>query len=728
MESTEILVGRLTERRSIVAFVWVLSWIFLAGPCTWALQQERRVSAVRSSEPIVLDGNLDDPAWELAAAAEDFIQTEPRQGEPATERTEVRFLYDQDYLYIGANCLDSAGASGLVVNDVTRDFDSSNSDYFTVLLDTFDDNRNGFLFGTNPQGAKRDGQMGGDGAYPNFDWDGVWHVEVRITDTGWQVEMAIPFQTLRFQEAPSQVWGVNFMRRIRRKNELVHWSPIPRPYFISRVSLAGELEGLESVSRGRNLYVKPYLSLPVLRRQDDDVDFVPEVGLDVKYGLGGSLTLDMTVNTDFAQVEADLQQINLTRFSLFFPEKREFFLENASIFEFGRALRGFASIRQDVIPFFSRRIGISQGRLVPILGGGRLTGRAGAYTLGLLSMQADEFEELPTTNFSVVRVRRDIFKNSDVGGIFVNKYVQGGNSNQTFGADLNLNFFSKLDISTFFLKTQTPGLHGQDEAADFGVRWNDQRLDIQGEYLSIGENFNAEVGFVPRTGIRKSRVDLTWRLRPKDRRIREIRPQGDITYITDQDNRLESRLSQLGLAFEFQDSSFIFMALDSDFERLDEPFFIRPGQSIPPGDYDFSFWSFTLSSDRSRKLGGVARFFIGDFYDGEKTTYRFELRVQPDHRFSAQVSWNHDDISLPSGDFTTDLVAARLGYSFNTSTFLNALIQYDSTLREISSNIRFNFIYKPLSDFFLVYNERRSSTGEVRERALIAKLTYNFQF
>ena len=291
-----------------------------------------------------------------------------------------------------------------------------------------------------------------------------------------------------------------------------------------------------------------------------------------------------------------------------------------------------------------------------------------------------------------------------------------------------MNFLSKLDFSTFFLKTQTPGLHGQDEAADFGVRWNDQRLDIQGEFLSIGENFNAEVGFVPRTGIRKSRADLTWRVRPRDRPIREIRPQGDITYITDQDNRLESRLSQLGLAFEFQDSSFIFMALDSDFERLDEPFFIQPGQSIPAGDYNFSFWSFTLSSDRSRKLGGVVRFFTGDFFDGEKTTYRFEVRVQPDYRFSAQVSWDHDDVSLPSGDFTTDLVAARLGYSFNTSTFLNALIQYDSTLHEISSNIRFNFIYKPLSDFFLVYNERRSSTGEVRERALIAKLTYNFQF
>ncbi len=707
----------------IAVFLGVL--LVVGGDIIFA-QQLRRVSAVRASEPILIDGNLDDPAWALAAPAKDFTQTEPRQGEPASEPTEVRFLYDQDYLYVGAHLFDSGGPSALMVNDVTRDFQSGDSDYFNVLLDTFDDDRNGFMFGTNPKGAKRDGQMGGDGAYPNFDWDGIWHVKVRITESGWQVEMAIPFKTLRFEDSSSQLWGLNFMRRIRRKNELDHWSPIPRPYIISRVSLAGELDGLEDVERGSNLYFKPYLSLPVLRRQGDDVDFQPEVGLDVKLGLGGGLTLDLTANTDFAQVEADAQQINLTRFSLFFPEKREFFLENSSIFQFGRSLQGFASFRQDLIPFFSRRIGISGGRLVPILGGGRLSGRAGPYSLGLLSMQADEFEEEPTTNFSVVRVRRDVFKLSDVGGIFVNKQVSGGGFNRTFGADLNLNFLSKLAFTTFILKTETPGLEGDDTAADFGVRWNDRRLDFQGEFLSIGENFNPEVGFVPRRGIRKSRSSLTWRVRPGDRlsRVREIRPQANIDYITDQENVIKTRNSQLGLAFELQNSSVIFLAFNSHFERLDEPFFIRPEQSIPVGDYPISGWAFFFSSDRSRILGGELRVNSGDFFDGEKTTVRGKLGLQPDYRFSAELSWNHDDISLPSGDFDTNLVAARLSYSFNTSTFLNALIQYDSTQREVSSNIRFHFIYKPLSDFFLVYNERRSSTGEVLERALIAKLTY----
>ena len=568
--------------------------------------------------------------------------------------------------------------------------------------------------------------MGGDGAYPNFDWDGIWHVKVRITESGWHAEIAIPFKTLRFGESSNQVWGMNFMRRIRRKNELIHWSPIPRPYIISRVSMAGELDGLEDVQQGSNLYFKPYLSLPVLRRQGDDVDFQPEVGLDVKYGLGGSLTLDMTVNTDFAQVEVDTQQINLTRFSLFFPEKREFFLENSSIFQFGRSLQGFASFRQDLIPFFSRRIGISEGRLVPILGGGRLSGRAGPYGVGILSMQADEFQEEPTTNFSVVRVRRNVLGRSDVGGIFVNKQVSGGDFNRTFGADLNLNFLSKLDFTTFILKTETPGLEGDDIATDFGMRWNDRRLDFQAEFLSIGENFNPEVGFSPRRGISKSRTNVIWRIRPAERlaQIREIRPQVNISYITDQENVLETRTVLSGLAFELQNSSVLFFSLNGRFERLDEPFFIRPGQSIAVGDYPFSGWSVFYSSDRSRIVGGEIRFNRGDFFDGERTTVRAKLGLQPSYRLTTELSWNHDDVSLPSGDFNTNLVATRISYAFNTSTFLNALIQYDSTQREISSNIRFNWIYKPLSDFFLVYNERRSSTGEVREHALIAKLTY----
>ncbi len=711
----------------LFGFIVVCCW----GQDILAAEEDRKVTAVYIESQIVVDGTLDEPAWKLAQPATDFIQQEPQMGEPSTERTEVRLLYDEENLYLGVYCFDSAGKAGIVVNDVRRDFSPSENDSFTVLLDTFDDNRNGFMFGTNPQGAKRDGQSGGDGKTANIDWDGIWYVTSQITELGWQVEMAIPLKTLRFRESEQQIWGVNFERRIRRKNELTHWSPIPRPYRLDRVSLAGALDGMNGIRQGRNLYLKPYLSMPLVRRQEDDVDFIPEVGFDVKYGVTTGLTLDLTVNTDFAQVEADEQQINLTRFSLFFPEKREFFLENAIIFEFGSAGRGFGAAEgREVIPFFSRRIGISQGRLVPILGGVRLTGTAGKYRLGLLSMQEDEFEGTPSTNFSVARVRRDLFLSSDIGGIFINKQVNGGPFNRTYGGDVNLKFFTYLDISSFLLKTDTTGIKGQDAAADLTVGWWDRFWEIEAQYLSIQENFNPEVGFAPRTGIKKSRGRFVIHPRPGERmpQIREFRPNLEVEYITNQENVLETRNLETSLAIDFQNSALIWMGRQAHFERLDEPFLIRPNQSIPVGDYQFTEYRIFFSSDRSRMFSGEFRTGTGGFYDGDKNSYTAEVSFQPSYQFGAEVSWTHDDITLPSGDFTTTLTTTRLRYSFTTTMFLNALIQYNSTLREISSNIRFNFIYKPLSDFFLVYNERRATTGEVVERALIAKLTYLFDF
>ncbi len=347
--------------------------------------------------PIVIDGNLDELAWSLVEPATDFVQTNPVQGAPATERTEVRLLYDDDNLYVGIYCFDSAGEQGIVVNDVTRDYESFENDHFALVLDTFDDDRNGFLFATNPKGAKRDAQTTGDGSNINFDWDGIWHVKTKTNERGWQVEMAIPFKTLRFREGDNQTWGVNFNRRIRRKNEVAHWSLVPRHYRMNRVSQAGTLEGLGGIRQGRNFYLKPYISTPITRRESDDVDFMPEVGLDAKYGVTPGLTLDLTLNTDFAQVEADVQQINLTRFSLFFPEKRDFFLENSGVFEFANTNRRFG--RPDLIPFFSRRIGIEQGKIVPVLGGVRFSGKAGPYTLGILSMQTANLRPLPPLTF-----------------------------------------------------------------------------------------------------------------------------------------------------------------------------------------------------------------------------------------------------------------------------------------------------------------------------------------
>ena len=701
--------------------------------CSWteflfAQITDKRVTAVHIEGEIVLDGNLDEPEWSQAKPATDFIQNEPNMGEPSTERTEVRILYDEKYLYLGVYCFDSAGREGVTLNDITRDAPAGDHDHFSAIFDTFDDDRNGVILGTNPGGAKRDGQVRGNGSDNNFDWDAVWEVKTKITESGWQIEMAIPFTTFRFQEREHQVWGVNFSRRIRRKNEFTLWTEVPRPHVLSSVSFAGTLEGLQEVRQGRNLYFKPYLSAPVVRKREDDVDFVPEVGLDVKYGVTPGLALDLTVNTDFAQVEADQQQINLTRFSLFFPEKRDFFLENSGIFQLGKSQRRFGrSSALDLIPFFSRRIGISQGQLIPILGGARLSGRAGDYAIGILSMQTDEFEDTPSTNFTVVRLRRDFLRNSDFGGIFVNKQEREGQHNRTYGVDVNLRFFDYLDVVPFALKTESPDRPGKDTATNISVRWRDPFWDFLAEHLNIKENFNPEVGFVPRTGIRKTRGRFSLRPRPEQVTwIRQLEPALEAHYIEDQEGTLETRTVVSSVTISFEDSSNLSFRHRANFERLDEPFRIRPGQEIPVGDYWFDEFSASFSSDRSRLLSGSAGVETGGFFDGDKDSYSAGVRFRPNYHFTAELSWDYDDISLPSGDFTTNLVNTRLLYAFNPRTFLNALIQYNSTVGEIESNIRFNFIHRPLSDVFLVYNEVRATTGEVKERAFIAKVTYAF--
>ena len=494
----------------------------------------RTVTAVLIDEELIeIDGELDESEWDLAKPATDFIQNEPLQGRPATEQTEVRVLYDSRNLYVGAYCFDSESPHGLVAKELKRDFSPRDNDIFQVILDTFNDNRNAFAFGTNPGGAKRDMQTGGDGQSFNSDWDAIWNVRTKVTEKGWQAEFAIPFRSLRFPPGEEQVWGINFDRRIRRKSETSHWSPVPQPYFVYRVSMAGTLLGVSDAQQGRNLNVKPYLSAPIARAEGDDVDFKPDAGLDVKYGITSGLTLDLTLNTDFSQVEADDAQINFTRFSLFFPEKREFFLENREIFEFGntgirtssRRRRGLSRPGNDLIPFFSRRIGIDDGRVIPIIGGGRLTGRSGRYRLGLISMQTAKYEEVPSTNFTVARVRRDIFQNSDIGVIFVNKQEVGDHFNRTYGVDASFRFFNYLELSSYLLGTDTPGLEGSDAAGFARVAWRDRFWDVEASHISIQDNFNAEVGFVPREGIRKSRGEFGITPRPEGRIpwVRELR-------------------------------------------------------------------------------------------------------------------------------------------------------------------------------------------------------------
>ena len=507
--------------------------------------QQKEVIAVYTNMPIKLDGVLDEPAWQEAEPATDFVQMEPNQGQPATERTEVRILYDNEAVYFGVYAYDSE-PNEIIINSLEQDFTRSLEDGITFYLDTFDDNLNAFVFYTNPAGAKGEQQSADEGKEMNNAWEDVWDVKTKITTEGWLAEVKIPFRSLRFPKSEIQSWGINFQRKIRRKNEESFWSPIPRRFDGLYLSFAGNLKGIEDVHPGKNFKLKPFVVGELGQLATDDLDVDADVGLDLKYSLTSGLTLDGTVNTDFSQVEVDVQQINLTRFNLFFPEKRDFFLENAGIFRFGQTgQRGLA--QGEFVPFFSRRLGLSsEGTVVPILAGGRLTGRVGKYSLGLLNMQTRESGSEPANNFTVIRVKRNILTQSEIGALLINRQSnQSGDYNRTFGLDSKFRLWENLRIDSFLAGTRTPGLDGEDLAGRIWLEWKTNLVEARSGYLAIGENFNAEVGFVRRRDIRKSDSSFGFRPRPKNPWIRELFPNLRIQYVTDHENHLLTRITEL---------------------------------------------------------------------------------------------------------------------------------------------------------------------------------------
>lgn len=704
------------------------------------MQEEKVITATRIEGEITLDGILDEPEWDQALPGGNFIQKIPDTGEPATEQTEIRILYNQEFLYIGAHLWDSAGEEGIVVTDITKDFMTRNSDGLQVMLDTYDDDRNGFIFGSNPAEGRWDMQVANNSS--NSNWDGIWYNRATIDEMGWHLEMAIPFKTLRFTSDRIQKWGINFERRVRRKVEESYWAPMPPPHRLGRIDMAGTLIGLEDIHPGTNMYLKPFVSVPISNREYDDWDLQPEAGIEVfKWAVTSQLTFDGTINTDFSQVEVDEVRTNLTRFSLFFPEKRDFFLENQGVFDWGPEVRGHRS--PELLPFFSRNIGLYEGEIVPIHGGGRLTGRAGKYTIGMMSMQTGDFwtsperddagdieEEstfIPSTNFTVLRMKRDLFSRSEIGGIIVNKDVAGPEFNRTVGLDSSFNFFHYLDINAYALKTESENNTDSDYAGRIGAQWQDDFWQIGASHMRIGEEFNPEVGFVPREGIHKTtgQLGITQRPRGTIPWVREFTPEINYEYITNNENVLETKTLEADFATEFNDASFFRIGYERVFERLDEEFEIRDGIIIPIGDYNWDEFNLFYRSDSSRKFSFSGRYSNGGFWGGDRRQYRGGLQFQPNHKFAAELNVTRNLVDLPSGDFTVDLVGLNSNYSFSKRMFLSALVQYNSEDHEMISNVRYNFMYKPLSDIYVVYNERRDmDTNEVLDRAITVKFTY----
>lgn len=704
-----------------------------------------RISAFAAPSEIRVDGVLDEAAWQGPPAARDFVQAEPREGQPATEPTEVWVSYDADNLYVAARLYDS-DPSGIVVNDIKKDFGEGSQDVFTVILDTFQDRRNGYLFMTNPGGARGDRQIAGEGREANSSWDAVWHVETRIDDEGWTLEMAIPFRTLRFDPDRAGTWGVNFSRYIRRKNEQVYWAPIPRSYNIMRLSLAGDLTGLPQASPGRDLRITPYvLGRTVRETGEESFNNDAEIGGDLKYGITDGLTMDLTANPDFAQVEADVQRTNLTQFSLFYQEKREFFLENSGIFYVGdlaRNVRITSTPRadEDLVVFFSRRIGISaDGQQIPIFGGARVTGRVpGGVSVGALWMRTQELDENPKSDYGVVRLRKNLFAGSDIGGLLMvrNSVGQEQDHNLVYGLDSYIRFPGNLDWSAYGLLTETPGASGGEYVWRTSLNREGNFHHIKLGVMQIGEGFQSDLSFYRRVGVRKYFID--WGLRPRPewlRRhgVREMHPHIVWDYFENLSGRKEAYRLHTGYTFFFESGAYSELSMNPAFERLEDPFEIDPGaEPIAPGGYGWTEWQLRANTDSSQPLSLSATGILGGLWSGDQKTLQATVTAHPGYRFRGELGLTRTDASLPEGDFIKTFWTGRLNYSFNKDMFIDALVQYDPGSGLLNSNVRFSFIHHPLSNLYVVWNEQRFTTGVDRNlkpgRSLIIKVTQMFAF
>ena len=703
----------------------------------------RQLTAFALNGPITIDGDLDEEVWRLADPATGFVQADPLEGQPATEATEVRVAFDADYLYIGAFCRD-ASPDGVVVNEIRKDFAGRDQDTFEVLLDTFADRRNGFVFTTNARGAKADTQVANEGRDVNPNWDAVWWVAAKQGPDGWTVEFRIPFKTLRFEGGDARTWGINFARRVRRKNEVSYWSPVSRAYSIYRASSDGDIVGLPSLKRGRNLRIKPFVLGGVVRGVGErSFDGDTGIGVDVKAGVTPSLTLDVTIRPDFAHAEADEQQVNLTQFSLFFPEKREFFLENSGIFYFGdiprnqRQIQRFRPPEEDVLLFFSRRIGLTDtGLQDPLHGGIRLTGRAGKFGVGLMTMQSDGVDGASGNNYTVLRVRRDIFSSSDIGAIALSRQSSGSSSdlNRVAGIDANFRFFKSLNLNGFAARSETPGVTTNQNSGKASIGWEDSLTRIQASIMTVGEGFRDDMGFIRRVGVTRQFYDAAWMPQPESLRrrgIRQLQPHARVWNYYDPHGALVTRVGHIAHQLTWEDGSYFEYAFEPRVEAITRPFAISPGVVIPPGRYDWNQHLAVYESDHSKALSGAIRATLGDFWSGTQKTMQVSMLFRPNYRLVFDLGLQVSDITLtiPAAGFTTSLATLRTGYSFSTNMFLDSLLQYRNDVHQFSANVRFNLIHRPLSDFFIVYNESQfTDVSQTAGRGLVVKYTQMFAF
>jgi len=693
--------------------------------------------ATRVDNAPKLDGTLDDPLWQSAKLITDFHQREPHEGEPATEKTEVRILYTRHAVYFGVHCFDSE-PSRIIATELRRDVSQDLDDHFEILIDSNHNRRGGYVFEVNPLGTQSDGlivEEQGDANGGDFDrgWDGVWTSEARITPDGWTATIEIPFTTLNFTQSSDVVWGLNFKRFIRRKNEEDLWSAYRRTFGITKVSQAGDLRGIQDIGSGRLFIVKPYGLAQYDKQTGQDPKFPLTGGVDIKYGLTSNLVLNLTGNTDFADTEVDLQPFNLTPFKVFIPEKRQFFLENAGVFNFDIG-------DQDQL-FFSRQIGIDSvtGQQVPINGGARLTGTIGRTELGIMEVDTRSSGPNPYANYAVARLKESLWAGSYVGVMGIDK--RSGNPldsfNQTGGVDTRLVFFKDWFVDAHMAGTQSPG--DPSGASDVGasLSYRSNWLDGIVERRKIGPNFNPEVGFIERVDSNETYGELTFKARPEISGVRELQFEGFILHAPDTRNEVSTQEWQGTFRADFNNGAYTDDDIADVFtQRITTPLHIYKNVFIPNGLYHFARHQLTYGSGQDRRF--TYSFFerFGGYYGGTLNEFRVRANYRPTAKFSISVSetWDRFRLPLPNGNFSVVLASLQGNYSFSRFLTFTSLIQMDtSNTQAVSANLRLRYNYRPDSDLYIIYNVGTqfasiapANPPQVRETRFAVKWTYSF--
>lgn len=707
-----------------------LSILFFLGK-TSAAQKSRpdTLYAFFTEEKITLDGELTENCWQQAIKISNFTQREINTGEPATERSQVAIVYNTNVITIGFWGFDS-DPEKIIAQKMNRDFSWSTDDNFEIIISTFNDNRNGILFVINPNGARADVLISNEGEGFNKSWNGVWDTETTITDEGWFAEIQIPFSTLKFKKTDKQVWGINFERNIRRKNEQVLWQGWSRIYEIERISQAGKLVGLNNIKAKNKVELLPYVSGGVETIDGENPDGKFKVGGDVNIDITPTMRLNLTVNTDFAQVESDRAQINFSRFSLFFPEKRQFFLAAKNQFEMNMIGRNQI--------FYSRRIGIDDDRFIPIIAGARVFGKQNKTSIGVMSIQTASVDSIKTTNYSVARVRQDVGRQSSVGGIVTSK-ILNGRQNIVYGADFNYStsklFHDKnLTINGSFAQSQTSdSINTRNSSYSVVLSYPNDIIEYDLAVVGIQDNFNPEMGFLRRQNYRMYYTELQFNPRPKFWpffRNLNLKPVDVNYYVNERTNQLESIFYELRpFGFTTKSGEVSEINVQWLFDRLEEPFDLLDTIIIPKGEYWDQRWEVQFETFQGRKLSGDIFVNWGEFYTGNRTRFSASLNYSIDKHWYVSAEWSRNFLYFNEFDFVTDEVGGRVAYAYNPKLNTSLFGQWNSEDDEILLNYRINWIPKIGSDLYFVVNsviETANNNLRFAQTTVLAKFIWRF--